>query len=224
MTRATRSRPRDPRALDEESLGLAVGELCRRDAHFARVVDDWGRPPLWAREPGFETLLYIILEQQVSLASARAAMDRLVAATGSPTPDSFLRLTDRRLLKIGFSRQKRRYGRALAREILEGRLDLTELRRLPDAAVRERLTALLGVGPWSADIYLLMALRRPDIWPRGDVALATATWRLRGLEARPSQEELLVISAEWTPWRSVAARILWHYYLSDPSARARAVR
>jgi DNA-3-methyladenine glycosylase II len=211
------------RSLDQVSLDRAVRSLCRREADFARVVNVFGSPPLWAREPGFATLLYIILEQQVSLASARAAMDRLVATIGPPTPGAFLRLSDRRLLRIRFSRQKRRYGQSLATEVLEGRLDLVELEGMPDEAAHERLTALLGVGPWTADIYLLMALRRPDIWPRGDVALATATWRLRGLEARPSQEELLVMSDEWTPWRSVAARILWHYYLSDPAARARPV-
>lgn len=207
--------------MTEASLRRGVRHLCRRDPDLTRVVRRWGGPPLWSREPGFATLLHIILEQQVSLASARAAMDRLVAAIGRPRPVSFLKLTDEELLAIGFSRQKRRYGRLLARRVLDGELDLRELEELSDATARERLLSLTGVGPWSADIYLLMALGRPDIWPAGDIALTTAAWRLKALPARPAAEEMERLGAEWTPWRSVAARILWHYYLSDPAARAR---
>ena len=207
--------------MTEASLRRGVRHLCARDPDFARVVRRWGPPPLWAREPGFATLLYIILEQQVSLASARAAMDRLVAAIGQPLPARFLNLSDDELLAIGFSRQKRRYGRALARRILDGDVDLEELEELPDAVARERLMDQKGIGPWTADIYLLMALGRPDIWPTGDIALATAVWRLKALPHRAGAEELARVGADWAPWRSVAARILWHYYLSDPAARAR---
>jgi DNA-3-methyladenine glycosylase II len=207
--------------MTEVSLRRGVRHLCDRDADLARVVQRWGVPPLWARTPGFATLLHIILEQQVSLASAGAAMDRLVAAVGQPDPATFLDLSDEELLAIGYSRQKRRYGRALARRILDGEIDLRELEGLPDATARERLTALTGIGPWTADIYLLMALGRPDIWPVGDIALATAAWRLKALPARPLAGELERLGADWAPWRSVAARILWHYYLSDPAARAR---
>ncbi len=206
--------------MTETSLRQGVRHLCDRDPDFARVVERWGAPPLWARDPGFATLLYIILEQQVSLASARAAMDRLVAAIGPPLPAAFLDLSDEDLLAIGFSRQKRRYGRALARRIVDEEIDLREMEELPDATVRKRLMAEKGIGPWTADIYLLMALGRPDIWPIGDIALATAAWRLKALPARPGAEELERLGADWVPWRSVAARILWHYYLSDPAARA----
>lgn len=207
--------------MTEASLRRGVGLLCARDPDFARVVQRWGGPPLWAREPGFATLLHIILEQQVSLASARAAMDRLVAAIGQPLPATFLNLSDDELLAIGFSRQKRRYGRALACRILDGEVDLEELEGLPDAVARERLMDQKGIGAWTADIYLLMALGRPDIWPAGDIALATAVWRLKALPRRVGAEELERVGAGWAPWRSVAARILWHYYLSDPAARAR---
>jgi DNA-3-methyladenine glycosylase II len=208
--------------MTQASLRRGVRHLCDRDPDLARVVQRWGAPPLWARNPGFATLLCIILEQQVSLASARAAMDRLVAAIGPPLPAAFLDLSHEELLAIGFSRQKRGYVRALARRILDGEIDLRELEELPDATVRKRLIEEKGIGPWTADIYLLMALGRPDIWPTGDIALATAAWRLKALPARPPAEELERQGADWAPWRSVAARILWHYYLSDPTARARA--
>lgn len=174
---------------------------------------------MWAREPGFPTLLYIILEQQVSLASARAAYDRLIETIGVPTPEAFLNLSDSSLKAIGFSRQKARYCRLLAESILIRKLDLATLTALSDDAVRSELTSIKGIGPWTADIYLLMALRRPDIWPTGDMALATAVRRVKGLDSRPSPNELNIIAANWRPWRSVAARLLWHYYLSESDVR-----
>lgn len=174
---------------------------------------------MWAREPGFPTLLYIILEQQVSLASARAAFDRLRAAVAPLTPQGFLELDDAALKVIGFSRQKAGYGRHLARAILEGRLDLAALSAREDALVRSELTRIKGIGPWTADIYLLMALRRPDVWPVDDLALAAAVQRVKGLDRRPTPEELEEVGSAWQPWRAVAARLLWHYYLSEPSGR-----
>jgi DNA-3-methyladenine glycosylase II len=171
---------------------------------------------MWAREPGFPTLIHIILEQQVSLASARAAYDRLLAAASPLTPDRFLELDDAQLKRIGFSRQKTAYGRELAGAILGGRLDLAGLETLDDADVRSELTGIKGIGPWTADIYLLMALRRPDVWPSGDLALASAAQRVKRLAARPTPDELDTLGADWAPWRAVAARLLWHYYLSEP--------
>jgi DNA-3-methyladenine glycosylase II len=170
---------------------------------------------MWAREPGFPTLIHIILEQQVSLASARAAYDRLLVAASPLTPARFLELDDAELKTIGFSRQKTAYGRELAGAILDGRLNLTELGTLDDADVRSELMGIKGIGPWTADIYLLMALRRPDVWPSGDLALASAAQRVKRLAARPTPDELDTLGADWTPWRAVAARLLWHYYLSD---------
>jgi DNA-3-methyladenine glycosylase II len=169
---------------------------------------------MWAREPGFPTLVHIILEQQVSLASARAAYDRLCATVSPLTPEGFLTLDDATLKAIGFSRQKTGYGRHLARSIVDGRLDLDALEAMPDDAVRAELCALKGIGPWSAEIYLLMALLRPDVWPVGDIALASAVCDVMGLDARPTPAELDAIGAAWHPWRAVAARVLWHHYLS----------
>jgi DNA-3-methyladenine glycosylase II len=195
-------------------LAHGVRFLCDRDPDLACVVEQWGLPPMWAREPGFPTLVHIILEQQVSLASARAAFERLLAVVSPLTPEGFLTLDDATLRAVGFSRQKAGYGRHLAQAIVEGRLDLAALEGMEDAAVRAELCALKGVGPWSADIYLLMALRRPDVWPVGDIALASAAQDVKRLAARPTPDELGAIGAAWRPWRAVAARLLWHHYLS----------
>jgi DNA-3-methyladenine glycosylase II len=171
---------------------------------------------MWAREPGFPTLLHIILEQQVSLASAKAAYERLLATISPLTPSRFLELDDVKLKAIGFSRQKTDYGRNLARSILKGQLDLEALGPMNDETVRSELTKIKGIGPWTADIYLLMALLRPDVWPTGDLALAMAARRVKGLQQCPTPDQLNHIGTAWRPWRAVAARLLWHYYLNSP--------
>lgn len=172
---------------------------------------------MWSRKPGFSTLVHIILEQQVSLASARAAYDRLLKAVLALTPETFLELNDQQLLQIGFSRQKGRYCRGLAAAISSGDLRLAQLGRKNQERARDELLAIVGIGPWTADIYLLMALNKPDVWPVGDLALAEAMRRIKGLESRPSGEQQLEIAESWRPWRAVAARIHWHYYLSESS-------
>ena len=201
-------------ALTEADLPAAVDVLAARDPSLATIAARFGVPPLWAREPGFPTLVHLILEQQVSLGSAKAAFDRLVVATGRPTPVAFLALDDAELLAIGFSRQKARYARALATAVISGDLDLDALANLDDHEVDRRLMALPGIGPWTATIYRLMVLLRPDAWPAGDIALAQAVAETRGLDARPTPDELRVIAEAWRPWRAVAARMLWHHYLS----------
>ena len=174
---------------------------------------------MWEREPGFPTLVHIILEQQVSLASARAAFDKLAAAARPLTPERFLEFDDATLKAFGFSRQKTTYCRHLSESILEGRFRIDQLHEMEDSVVRAEMIKLKGIGRWSADIYLLMALRRPDIWPGGDLALAVAIQEVKGLSARPTTEEMDIISASWQPWRAVAARLLWHHYLSKPSRK-----
>jgi len=200
--------------LTEAGLAAATAELARRDPALATAVGRFGNPPMWARDPGFPTLVHLILEQQVSLASARAAFDRLRRTADPLTPSSFLALDDAALLAVGFSRQKARYGRALATAVLDGSLDLDELASLDDQAVDARLTAVPGIGPWTATIYRLMVLLRPDAWPVHDIALAQAVADLRGLERRPAADEMHALADGWRPWRAVAARILWHHYLS----------
>jgi len=186
-----------------------------RDLQLKRVVSKFGPPPLWQREEGFKTLIYIILEQQVSLASARAAYEKLLKKIGSITPVKFLKLSDAELKLIGFSQQKTSYGRNLAEAIIAKHLNLTKLSSLNDTQAKKQLMSIKGIGPWTADIYLLMALGRTDIWPNGDIALASAVQKLKGVASRPSSEELNRMSLKWKPWRAVAARILWHYYLSE---------
>jgi DNA-3-methyladenine glycosylase II len=200
--------------LNTEAILQGVAYLSAIDSHLAKIAADLGPPPLWAREPGFPTLVYIILEQQVSLASARAAYTRLQETLGVITPGAFLQLGDEALKKIGFSRQKTSYCRGLAHSILQGELDLVGLSELNDASARSALMKVKGIGPWTADIYLLMALLRPDIWPVGDLALAAAIQKVKGLPALPDAKDLEHIAAPWRPWRAVAARLLWSYYLA----------
>jgi DNA-3-methyladenine glycosylase II len=155
-----------------------------------------------------------VLEQQVSLSSAQAAFDRLSLAADPLTPARFLELDDAELLAIGFSRQKARYGRELARAVQSGTLDLDGLTALDDDGVRSALEAIPGIGPWTSTIYLLMVLGRPDVWPVGDIALQAAAAAVLGLDHRPGPDEMTRIGEPWRPWRSVAARLLWHDYLS----------
>jgi DNA-3-methyladenine glycosylase II len=201
--------------LGDEALARGTRLLSRRDADLGRVVKKFGAPPMWARDAGFSTLLHIILEQQVSLASAKAAHTKLLEVASPLTPRRFLKLDDVTLKAVGFSRQKSAYGRNLARAIVDGDLDLDALNSMDDVAVRSELIKITGIGRWTADIYLLMVLRRPDIWPAGDLALAVAAQHLKKLKSRPSPEQLDEMSAAWRPWRAIAARILWHYYLSE---------
>lgn len=202
--------------MDELTLLQGVSELAQRDPELAGVLERYGPPPLWERQPGFPTLLHIILEQQVSLASARAAFNRLLEAASPLTPERFLIFTDEELKAIGFSRQKTAYGRNLARLLLEKKLDLEALEEMDDDAVRNELLKIKGVGYWTADIYLLMVLLRPDVWPHGDRALAVSVQRVKGLAVCPTYDELRVMSAAWQPWRAAAARLFWHDYLSRP--------
>ncbi len=203
--------------LDHDALARGVRLLARRDPDLRRVVKRFGAPPMWERESGFSTLLHIILEQQVSLASARAAHNKLLELVSPLTPERFLQLDDTALKTVGFSRQKTDYGRNLAQSIVDGILNLNALAAMDDASVRSELIKIKGIGRWTADIYLLMVLRRPDVWPTGDLALAVAAQRVKNLPVRPTDEQLVEMSVRWRPWRAVAARILWHYYLSDPT-------
>ena len=205
--------------LDEGSFATAVAELCEADPDLAAIVERHGIPEFWAREPGFPTLVLLILEQQVSLASARAAYDRLVLRLGALTPRGVLDSSDEELRADGFSRQKNRYARALAAAVEDGTLDLDAVDGLGDVDVRIALVALPGIGPWTAEVYLLSALRRPDTWPTGDIALQEGARRAKGLDVRPTPEELEAIGEAWRPHRATAARLLWHLYLSENGRR-----
>jgi len=202
--------------LDERTFAATAAQLCEGDPDLAAIVECHGLPEFWAREPGLPTLVLLILEQQVSLASARAAYDRLETRLGRLTTAGILASTDAELRADGFSRQKARYVRVLSSAIEDGSFDLDLVATLDDDGARAALVSLPGIGPWTAEVYLLSALRRPDTWPAGDIALQEAVRRARGLEARPSPDELEAIGEAWRPHRATAARLLWHLYLSDP--------
>ncbi|HSQ26579.1 MAG TPA: hypothetical protein VLM80_05590 [Anaerolineales bacterium] len=199
--------------MNEHNLLKAVEHLSQIDDDLAKVYRELGAPPLWSREPGFSTLVYIILEQQVSLASARAAFQKLNLAVQPLTPETFLTLGDPQLKEIGFSRQKMGYCRNLAQAIQSNMIDLDLLSTLEDAPARSALMSLKGIGSWTADIYLMEVLLRPDIWPVSDLALITGVQEVKSLANKPTQDEMEHIAAPYRPWRAVAARMIWVSYL-----------
>jgi len=205
----------NPDDVTESAFKAHVRRLARQDPDLGGIVSTHGTPTLWRREPGFATLVLLILEQQVSLASARAAFDRLAARLGAVEPSRLLAADDLTLREVGFSRQKARYARSLAAAVAGGALDLEALASLPDEEARSLLLALPGIGPWTADVYLLACLGRPDVWPSGDVALQAAAQRAKRLTVRPNAVELGRLAEAWRPLRSVAAQLLWHLYLSE---------
>lgn len=199
--------------MNRSELLRGVNELCARDTDLANIVQQYGPPPMWGRRPGFATLIRIILEQQVSLASADATFARLRRGVGRVTVQRVAGMSLSRLRRLGLTRQKAGYCLDLARLVDNGNLDLRRLGSADDTTARETLLEIRGIGPWTADIYLLMALGRPNVWPDGDLALENAMRRVKRLRARPTRERARRIASRWAPWRSVAARLLWHYYL-----------
>lgn len=204
-----------PVTLTHQTLQRAVAELAARDARLARIVENHGPPPLWARPPGFPTVVRIILEQQVSLASAAALFARFERHCDGPvTATRVADAGEPGLLSIGFTRQKARYVVGLAQQIERGAVSLERIARLPDADARDALMQIPGIGPWTAGVYLLMALRRPDVWPPGDLGLHKSMAEVRGLATTPTSEQAATYAKRWRPWRAVAARLLWHAYLA----------
>jgi DNA-3-methyladenine glycosylase II len=207
------------RRVSRASLLVAVAQLGQRDRGLARIVERHGPPPLWARPAGFATLARIILEQQVSLAAAATLYARVaMTLPGGWTPGAVRSVGIDGLRARGLTRQKAAYVSALAERVTSGALPVRALGRESDAVAAELLTSVPGIGPWSASIYLVMALRRPDVWPPGDLALHKALMQLRRLARLPSRDEAVRLAARWAPYRAVAARILWHGYLSDRAA------
>ena len=203
------------RRLTMATLRAGARELAVRDRDLARIVEQHGHPPLWGRAPGFGTLVWIILEQQVSIASARTLFRRLrIALGGHVTPAAVTHMGIAGLREFGLTRQKARYCNELAQRLLDGSLDLRVVSRATEAQARAMLLAVPGIGHWTVDIYFLMALRRPDVWPRGDLALAIAMRDVKRLDEVPSRERQFELAERWSPWRSVAARILWMHYLA----------
>ena len=196
----------------DETLREPLQALARLDRDFAEALVACGLPPKRGGAKGFPVLADIIIGQQVSTASARAIMGRLRQLLPRMTPTAFLALGAKDHSFIGLSRQKSLYLTALAQALHEGSLSLRRLARLEDEAAIDHLTAVKGLGRWSAEIYLLFSLRRPDVMPAGDLALQVAAQRLKKLPQRPSAKELYALSESWRPHRSAAARFLWHAY------------
>lgn len=200
------------KARPDPKLAAPLKALAAIDADIAHAYAEAGLPPVRSSPTGFPGLLRIIVAQQVSVASAAAILGRLQQAIPEMTPEAFLTLDEPAHRAIGFSRAKSRYAIALAEALTDGRLSHRRLARQDDAGVLEALTALPGFGRWSAECYLLFALKRPDVMPAGDLALQVAAQRLKRLERRPSEKELVAMSEPWRPHRSAAARFLWHFY------------
>ncbi len=197
----------------DDNIKEIVLYLCNKDPDLHTIYTSYGVPPLWNRTPGFKTLTHIILEQQVSLLSAKAVFERLEQLVSPYSPETFATLGVPWFREHGVTRQKARYLVILAEAIIGEGLDLDRLHNLPDDEIFTTLTSITGIGPWTAQIYLLMAVCRPDIWPHGDLALKKALADIKNL--RNGNGPLIAdITDSWRPFRAVAARLLWHYYLS----------
>jgi DNA-3-methyladenine glycosylase II len=199
--------PAPPRWAEEGIL--ALGTL---DADFARIIPAAGPLPWRSRDPGFPGLLRTICGQMISNQAAAAIWGRLSALPGALDPLGLLALDEAVLRGAGLSRPKVAHVRALALAIAERRLDLVTLRDAPDAEAVKAISAVPGIGPWTAQVHLLFGFDRPDVFPTGDVALAAGLAHLKRLPARPAQKELVAMAEAWSPWRSLAARLLWHHW------------
>jgi DNA-3-methyladenine glycosylase II len=202
-------------SFSNETFPALCDRMGAEDADLAAIITAHGYPPMWNRPNTFETLVHIILEQQVSLASALAALNKLKEYIGEITPEAALTLTDEEWRACYFSRQKMAYVRYLAAELLLGDLDLNHLPFLPDEEVRTRLSALKGIGNWTVDVYLIFVLQRADVFPFGDLAAVNALKRLKRFPRETHRDDLQPVVEAWKPLRTIATMLLWHFYLSS---------
>jgi DNA-3-methyladenine glycosylase II len=202
----------------EEDIRAGIKALRRKCATMRHVHDTAGDPPLRRRPAGFEGLARIVVGQQLSIASAAAIWERTAAACQPFEPATVLALTDKALAGAGLSRPKIRTLRAVAAACADG-LDLEALSQASDEEVHEALTAVLGIGPWTADIYIMFCLGRADGWAPGDLALQIAAQQALALADRPGKDDMLALAERWRPWRGVAARLLWAYYAAVKAKR-----
>jgi len=196
-----------------ENFHSLCDKLAKKDKQLRSVVQQYGYPPMWTRSASFQTLIHIILEQQVSLASARAALSKLSERIGIVTPRKVLTLSDGELRACYFSRQKTVYARCLANAIVSRQVNLKRLSSQEDAEIRHQLKTIKGIGDWTVDVYLIFALQRADVFPLGDLAMVAAFKELKQLTKQVSHDKLLRLADEWRPYRSVATILLWHYYI-----------
>jgi len=198
---------------EEENFRLLCDELIKRDSDLKLIIEQYNYPPMWIRDNTFATLILTILEQQVSLASAFAAFQKLKEKIALITPQNVLQLSDEELRECYFSRQKIVYARGLAKALINEEINLQQFEFEEDSVVRTTLKKFKGIGEWTTDIYLIHALRRLDIFPLGDLALVNALKEIKRLDVTTGKEELLKLSEPWKPYRSIASMILWHYYI-----------
>jgi DNA-3-methyladenine glycosylase II len=196
----------------EADLDAALAALTQADPRFAPVIAEGGRPPLRRRADGYAGLAATVVSQQLSTASAGAIWGRLTAAFDPFTPEAIIKARPEKLARLGLSRPKIRALKEIARAVARGEPDLTTLADIPAEAAHAALTAVHGIGPWTADIYLLACLGHADAWPAGDLALQEAARLAFGLPVRPTSKEMLTLAEAWRPHRAVAARVLWTYY------------
>ena len=199
-----------------DSLATSLLALAEREEAFARVLDTHGHPEPRASAPGVETLLRTIVGQQVSVAAARSMWNKLVGIFGEPVDlKKLLEASDEKMREAGVSRQKAGYLRSLAGLVLSGELDLANLPEDDDEAIAQ-LTMIKGIGRWSAEIYLLFAEGRHDVWPAGDLAVQIEIGKLMGLEGKPTEKQLRELAEKWRPHRGAAAVLAWHSYNAPP--------
>jgi DNA-3-methyladenine glycosylase II len=198
---------------NKENFHSLCDQLANKDKHLRSILKQYGYPPVWTRTASFQTLIHIILEQQVSLASARAALNKLKERLGIITPTKLLLLSDKELKACYFSRQKIVYARCLAQAIISKKISLKILLNLEDAEIRQQLKTIKGIGDWTVEVYLLFALQRTDVFPLGDLAMVNALKEIKQLPKETNQEKLLLLAEAWRPHRSIATMLLWHYYI-----------
>ncbi|PAW92808.1 3-methyladenine DNA glycosylase [Mucilaginibacter sp. MD40] len=203
-----------PQQFNTNNYHQLCDELALRDADLANIIHLYGYPPYWSRPNTFESLVHIILEQQVSLASALSALNKLRDRLGEVTPARILLLTDAEMRECYCSRQKTTYIRYLAEAILAGTINLNAFEEMNDEDIRAQLTALKGIGNWTVDVYLMFVLHHTDILPLGDLAIVNAIKNLKTLSKDTPREQLLLIADDWKPYRTIASMLLWHFYLS----------
>ncbi|MGI4749138.1 MAG: DNA-3-methyladenine glycosylase family protein [Janthinobacterium lividum] len=198
----------------QQNFHSLCDRLAAADASFSTIISASGYPPFWSRPNTFESLVHIILEQQVSVASALSALQKLKEKTGIISAENLLILSDEELKACYFSRQKTVYARDLAQNLLNENLDLQALEFLPDEEIRQKLTSIKGIGNWTTDIYLMFVLHRTDIFPLGDLAAVNSLKKIKSLPKETPKERLLQIAEAWKPFRTIATMLLWQEYLN----------
>jgi DNA-3-methyladenine glycosylase II len=196
----------------DADIAEALAQLCAREPRFAALRDRHGHPTLRLTPGGMPGLLRIVTEQSISLKAAAAIWERLERALAPFDPDTILRRREATLMKLGLSGAKARSFRAIAKAVRDGACPLNDLHRLDDAEAMQALCAITGIGPWTAEIYLLSCLGRRDVWPAGDIALQAAAQSVFALPERPGLKHTIKLAEPWRPWRAVAARLLWSHY------------